>query len=219
MKNKEKNMKIKKFPQSCILVETNGTKILIDPGSVKFDEKFVTSFKSADAILVTHRHSDHINAAVLQTLARPIYSTSEVSAHNPNLSINIIKNGDVFKIGKVQVEVVKALHGFISADGDVLENVGFILDDGKTRLYVTSDTIRFKNNYKADVIFADVTAFDASMNLWGAAQTARDVGARLLIVAHQEGGKVLYDKKQIADYLTQEKVNFLVPEIGQEFEI
>ena len=33
-------MKITKFPQSCILVESKKTKILIDPSSVKYDEKF-----------------------------------------------------------------------------------------------------------------------------------------------------------------------------------
>ncbi len=212
-------MKIKKFPQSCILIETKGTRLLIDAGSVKYDEKFLKDWKTADAVLITHRHSDHINAPVVKSLGLPVYSTSEVASRNPDLQINIIKEKDTFKIGKVKIEVVKAIHGFMLPEGDILENVGFIIDDGKTRLYITSDTIRFNHNYKADVMFADVTAFDASMNLWGAAQTSRDVGAKLLIVAHQERGKMLYDKKQIEDYLTQEKINFIIPEIGQEFEI
>lgn len=212
-------MKIKKFPQSCILIESNKTKILVDPGSVKYDEKFLKDWKSADAILVTHRHSDHINASAVKALGLPVYSTKEVASYNPDLSINLIKEGDTFKIGKVKIEVVKAIHGYMAPGGEVLENVGFMIDDGKTKLYVTSDTIRFPNNFKADVVFADVTAFDASMNLWGAAQTSRETEAKLLIVAHQEGGKMLYDKKQIEDYLTQEKVNFIIPEIGQEFEI
>ena len=62
-------MKVKKFPQSCILIETNGTKILIDPSSVKYDEKFKKDWKTADAILITHRHSDHINASVVNTVS------------------------------------------------------------------------------------------------------------------------------------------------------
>ena len=183
-------MKVKKFPQSCILIETNGTKILIDPSSVKYDEKFKKDWKTADAILITHRHSDHINASVVKELQLPIYSTQEVASFNPTLEINLIK-----------------------------QNVGFIVDDGKTKLYITSDTIRFKNDYKADAVFADVTAFDASMNLWGAMQTTIDAGAKLLIVAHQEAGKMTYEKNEIEKYLANAPIDFIIPEIGQVFEI
>ena len=212
-------MKVKKFPQSCILIETNGTKILIDPSSVKYDEKFKKDWKTADAILITHRHSDHINASVVKELQLPIYSTQEVASFNPTLEINLIKENDVFKIGEATITVVKAIHGFISTDGEIKQNVGFIVDDGKTKLYITSDTIRFKNDYKADAVFADVTAFDASMNLWGAMQTRIDAGAKLLIVAHQEAGKMTYEKNEIEKYLANAPIDFIIPEIGQVFEI
>lgn len=212
-------MKITKFPQSCILVESRKTKLLIDPGTVKFDEKFLKSWKKADAILVTHRHSDHINAVALEKLNVPIYSTKEVAKFYSNLKINIIKNKDNFSIGNINIEVVKAIHGYVLPKGEVKENVGFILDDGNKKLYVTSDTIRFKNNYKADVMFADVTAFDASMNLWGAVTTMKDVSANLLIVAHQDAGQMMYERKQIETYLAEQNINFIVPEILESFEI
>ena len=32
-------MKIIKYPQSCLLVETKGKKILIDPGTLKYKEQ------------------------------------------------------------------------------------------------------------------------------------------------------------------------------------
>lgn len=212
-------MKITKFPQSCILVESKKTKILIDPGTVKFDEKFLKTWKKADAILITHRHSDHINAVVLEKLNVPIYSTKEVSKFYPNLKINIIKQKDNFAIGNINIEVVKAVHGYTFSAGAISENVGFILDDWKKRLYVTSDTIGFKNDYKADVMFADVTAFDVSMNLWGTTKMMQQVGAKLLIVAHQDAGKMMYDKKQIEDYLTEQNINYVIPEILETFEI
>jgi len=212
-------MKITKFPQSCILVESKKTKILIDPGTVKYDEKFFKIWKKADAVLVTHRHSDHINAAVLEKLNVPIYSTKEVSKFYPNLKINIVKQKDNIVIGSMNVEVVKAVHGYMLPKGEVKENVGFILNNGSKKLYVTSDTIRFKNDYKADVIFADVTAFDASMNLWGAVTTMKDVGANLLIVAHQDAGQMMYDKQQIEKYLSDQNINYIIPEILETFKI
>lgn len=50
-------------------------------------------------------------------------------------------------------------------------------------------------------------------------QTSLDVGANLLVVAHQEAGKMIYDKSQIENYLKDSKINFIIPEIGEEFEI
>lgn len=212
-------MKITKFPQSCILIETNGQKILVDPGKTKFEDKFLKYWKTANIILVTHRHGDHFNAEALKKLSAPIYSTKEVQNFEPNLKMNIVKANDKFSVGKVKIEVVKAKHGYMLPAGEIKENVGFIIDDGTTRLYITSDTIRFKNNYKADVMFADITAFDASMNLWGAVATMSEVGAKLLIVAHQDEGKMMYAKSQIEEYLKQQKINYIMPEILQTFEI
>ena len=206
-------MKIKKFPQSCVLVESNNTKILIDPGKVNFDEKFLDDWKTADCVLITHKHSDHINVDVLAELNIPIYSTNEVKQSYQALKINVIKAGSKFKIGSIKIEVVKAVHGYISLMGEITENVGYILDDEKQRFYVSSDTIRFNGieQNKCDVIMIDCTAYDASMNLWGAMQTYNDVQAKLLIIAHQESGKMIYDKKEIEQYLTSNDVNFVIP--------
>ena len=33
-------MKITKFPQSCLLIETKGKKILVDPGNLKYKEEY-----------------------------------------------------------------------------------------------------------------------------------------------------------------------------------
>ncbi len=212
-------MKITKFPQSCILVETQGQKILVDPGKTKFDKAFLDYWKKATAILVTHRHSDHFYGDVLQQLSAPIYSTKEVQNSKPELKIHLVKANDTFSLGKVKIEVVKAVHGYMLPAGEIKENVGFIIDDGKTRLYITSDTIRFKHNYKADIMFADITAFDASMNLWGAVATFNEVGAKLLIVAHQDEGKMFYTKQQIEDFLKQQNVNYVLPEILDVVEV
>ena len=212
-------MKITKYPQSSAILESNGIKILIDPGKVKFDESFLKEWRSVDAVFITHKHSDHCYGEVIEKLGVPIYSTQEVQNANPNLRVNTVKEGDVLKVGSLKVEVVKAVHGYVLASGEIKENVGFIVDDGITRVYFTSDTVRFKNDYKADVLFANVTAFDASMNLWGATATYGEVGAKLLVVAHQDLGKMLYDNSQIETYLTEQNINYIIPEILESFEV
>ncbi len=212
-------MKITKFPQSCILIESNGIKILVDPGTTKYEKKFLENWKRVDAVLITHRHGDHLHKQVLEEFDVPIYSTHEVANFAPNLKINIIKENDIFSIKDIKIEVVKAVHGFVGIAGQIFENVGFVIDDGKTRLYVTSDTICYNHNFKANIIFADITSFDASMNLWGAVETMKEVGAELMIVAHQDGGKTMYKKEEIENYLKEQNVNYIFPEIMQSFEI
>ena len=33
-------MKITKYPQSCLMIETNDKKILVDAGKIKYEERF-----------------------------------------------------------------------------------------------------------------------------------------------------------------------------------
>ena len=57
-------MKITKFPQSCLLIETKEKKILVDPGNLKYKEEYLDIWKQADIILITHKHPDHCNNEV-----------------------------------------------------------------------------------------------------------------------------------------------------------
>lgn len=51
-------MKVTKFGHSCILVEENSVKILLDPGVFSTD---YTDIKDVDALLITHEHQDHFD--------------------------------------------------------------------------------------------------------------------------------------------------------------
>ena len=61
-------MKITKFPQSCLLIETRGKKILVDPGNLKYKEKYFDIWNTVDIILITLKHPDLCNTEVLQKL-------------------------------------------------------------------------------------------------------------------------------------------------------
>ena len=155
-------MKITKFPQSCLLIETKGKKILIDPGVLKYKEEYFDIWNGVDVILITHKHPDHCNTEILQKLNKDkkIYSTNEVKQANEMLDINIIKENDIIDLENIKIEVVHAMHGYqplLKGGKEIYENVGYIVDDGENRLYATSDTICFKNEYKADILCIPVT--------------------------------------------------------------
>jgi len=216
-------MKVKKFPQSCLLFKTTEQLILVDPGSINFNEAFMDEWKKADAVLVTHRHADHIKADKLKEFNTPIYSTKEVSEHYPDLNINIVKENDVIDIGKVKTEVVRAVHGFHprmkANNGEVFENVGFIIDDQTTRAYVTSDTIFFNNNYKADAVFAPVTGTCITMDAATTALFTKEVGAKKLFVVHMDNEIYKTDTEQVRKTLSEQDIDFTIAQNGEEYEV
>lgn len=157
-----------------------------------------------NAIFVTHKHGDHFNKDFLSKTNIPIYSTNEVKNTFPEIKINVIKNGDKLKVGDIEIEVVKAIHGFLpkmKTGGEVLENIGFIVRADGTSIYITSDTICFNNDYTADYLFAPVTGHGISMSAYETSFYTKMVGAKKLIVCHLDNIK-LFPKN--LDYLDEQ---------------
>lgn len=215
-------MKIKKYPQSCLMIETKGRKILIDAGGLKYQDKFFDEWKLADIILITHKHGDHIKKDVVKELNKPIYSTNEVAKTFPEISFNIVKENDVIDFDGIKIEVVKAIHGYnplLKGDKEVLENVGYIIDDGNIRLYTTSDTICFNNDYKCDVVALPVTAHGLTMSSYEAALFSKDLGAKLVLPIHMDNDFYPTDIDFMKKNFEEFNINYKVLEIEEEIEV
>ena len=76
-------MKVKKIGHCCLVVETNGLRIMTDPGSFSTEQ---TEERNIDIVLITHEHGDHIH----------IESLKKVLGNNP--SCKIITNSAVKKL-------------------------------------------------------------------------------------------------------------------------
>ena len=217
-------MKITKFPQSCLLIETKEKKILVDPGNLKYKEEYLDIWKQADIILITHKHPDHCNNEVLEKLNKDItiYSTKEVQEANQNLSIHIIKESDVIELNGIKIEVVHAIHGYqplLKGAKEVYENVGYIIDDGQNRLYTTSDTICFKNEYKADILCTPVTGHGLTMSAFEVALYAKEVGAVLTIPIHMDNPAFPPDLDYIKEMFEKYEVEYEVLENDESIEV
>lgn len=188
-------MNITRYKQSCFLLETNGTKILIDPGSIDFDDNLLKEeWAGIDAVLLTHKHKDHVHVEGIEHLLTngktAIYSTKEVQDAYSSLKISIIAEGEIFQVNDITIEVTTALHGYIpklrEMNIEITENVGFIVDDGSTRFYHTSDTIGFPNEYSCDVLAIPVNNHGLCFGAEDAAMFAAATGATTVIPCHYD---------------------------------
>lgn len=217
-------MKITKLPQSCLLIESKNKKILVDPGKLKYKEEYFNIWNNVDIILITHKHPDHCNSEILEKLNKniPIYTTKEVQIENENLDIKVVKENDVIELEHIKIEVVHAIHGYqplLKGPKEVHENVGYIIDDGEVRVYSTSDTICFRNDYKADVLCVPVTGHGLTMSAFEAALYAKEVGARLTIPVHMDNPAFPPDFEYIKEMFEKYEANYKILENDESIEV
>ncbi len=204
-------MKITKYPQSCFLLETNDKNILVDPGSIGFEESFLEKWKKADCVLITHKHGDHCHAEVLKDFDCPIYATQETQDSYPDLNINLVKEGDVLDLDFAKVEVVKAVHGYIPylrGEKEIHEGVGYIIESEDKRIYFTSDTICFKNDYKCNVLCAPVSAHGLVMSPFEVALFSKELEATLVIPCHMDNPNFPVDVETMKDIFNKQETNY-----------
>lgn len=219
-------MRIVKYPQSCLLIESGDKKILIDPGVIDYEDSFFNEWKKADVILITHKHADHCHEEVIKEMLKEreikIYSSDEVQQAYPSLPVNIVKDRDIFEIEGIKFEVVKGVHGYLphlKGQYEIHENIGFILDVENKKIYITSDTICFKNDYKCDVLAIPVSGHGLVMGPFEAALFAKETGAGLVIPFHMDNPKFPTDLDELKSEFEGNGVNYKLMEVKESLEI
>lgn len=127
-------MRIQHFGHSCVLIETDSARILIDPGA--FSSGFEDQ-RDLDAVLITHQHYDHIDAEKLPGLlaANPgAELITDPGTHETveklRLTARITYPGETLRIGGSTVQVVGGEHAIIHPDIPCVANVGYLVDGG-----------------------------------------------------------------------------------------
>lgn len=126
-------MRIRKFGHSCLLVDTDGVRILIDPGS--YSSGF-ESLSDLDALLLTHQHPDHFDQdRILELLGgseRTAVTADEQTAAQlaeAGRQVRAVHEDDRFPLGPVEVTVHGREHAVIHPDLPNVTNVGYFLAD------------------------------------------------------------------------------------------
>lgn len=127
-------MKIKKFPQSHLVITNNqGKKLIIDPGYLTFQKGFkVENFQGADLYLITHQHADHLGPETIKQVVgeSPVYANEDVVNKLKEAGINHatrVKDRQEFESKGFKITPVDLPH-FEKPGVNMPPNTGFLID-------------------------------------------------------------------------------------------
>jgi L-ascorbate metabolism protein UlaG (beta-lactamase superfamily) len=128
-----RTMKLTKYPQSCLKLEHAGQAVLVDVGTLATAEFRLADFGRLDAVLYTHSHADHFDAALLPELAQAgvaLYGNSNVAEAAGGTKIEIIEDGEELVVAGFKVRAIQMEHCLMT-DGSPagIPNTGFLIND------------------------------------------------------------------------------------------
>ena len=148
----------------------------------------------ADVMLITHHHEDHLDVDALPVISRRTAARFVAPAESvkrlrdlgvPRERITEVRPGSTTDLGCAQVRTVFADHGTLAPDA-----VGFVLDFGFVRVYITGDTAYRPESMteaiqlRPQIIIPVINGAYGNLGSEDAAALSRDTGARVAIPCH-----------------------------------
>ncbi|MGF6833807.1 L-ascorbate metabolism protein UlaG (beta-lactamase superfamily) [Paenarthrobacter sp. TE4293] len=129
-------MLLTKYTHACVRLEKDGKVLVIDPGTFSESGEALTG---ADAVLVTHEHTDHIDRTAVLSALR---SNSALEVHAPagvagtlreeaDIAdrVHISEPGSSFEAAGFNVRTFGGQHAVIHAQLPVVANIGYLVDE------------------------------------------------------------------------------------------
>ena len=125
-------MKITKYPQSCMIIEQNNKRMIIDPGSFVSENYKVSELLPLDLVLITHEHSDHIDKKLLENILKskniPVVANKSTSILLEDMVTNIIEDYEEITLEGFKI-IARELPHVLMVDGSTgPQNTGYIID-------------------------------------------------------------------------------------------
>ncbi|MFI7026921.1 MBL fold metallo-hydrolase [Micromonospora sp. NPDC049900] len=119
-------MRITKYTHSCVRLEHDGGVLVIDPGTWSEPRALV----GADAVLVSHEHTDHIDVLRLAGLGVPVFAPE--GAVLPDLAplpVTRVRAGERFTVVGLAVTAVGGRHATIHGGQPDCVNLAYLVGD------------------------------------------------------------------------------------------
>ena len=135
-------MELTKHTHACVTFEKDGSRVLLDPGTLTPNAAELAA--GAGTILITHEHFDHFDEAAI---AAALEARPELRVYGPAAvvdrwqarrgQVTAVEEGDQFDAGGFDVAVFGGLHASIHQDIPQVANVGYLIDG---RVYHPGDS-------------------------------------------------------------------------------
>jgi L-ascorbate metabolism protein UlaG (beta-lactamase superfamily) len=131
-------MRLTKLEHACLVVEKDGRKLVVDPGS--FTTPLV-DLHDVDAVVVTHEHQDHWTPDQLTHLLASspqavVYGPQGVADAADGFDVHVVADGDTVEAGPFTLSFHGSRHAVIHESIPVVDNVGVLVDG---RLFYPGD--------------------------------------------------------------------------------
>lgn len=135
-------MQITHLGHACVLIESDGTRLLIDPGTYSHGFEDLTGLA---AIAATHQHADHVDPDRLGPLhdANPkahLLLESEAAAAYDDRSVTAVTPGQHLQVGTIAITTVGGRHTTNHDRVPTVGNVGYVLDAAGTTFFHPGDS-------------------------------------------------------------------------------
>jgi len=215
-------MIVKKYLHSCLLLESKGKKLLIDPGAFSFIEGKTSpaDIGPVDIILFTHHHRDHYDPEALEKILslKSAYimageQTAEVIEDN-DFTCERIRAGEVRDMFDFTIRAIEGFHEPLPIA--VVENVSFVINE---TLLHPGDSYAVREAGAIDVLALPVAGPWALVD---ALEFARRLNPKTVIPIHDAGLKDFMLERVYANclhYFERHGIIFHPMELGQVMEV
>lgn len=124
-------MLVTKYPQSCLVVEVQDRRLLIDPGTFFSAAYDLDQLGDLHGVLVTHRHADHLDPALLAPLKAngwPLHGNADVAELVGDGSVRQVISGRPFDVAGLEVIPYDLPHVPLVDGSPGPPNTGFLID-------------------------------------------------------------------------------------------
>lgn len=129
-------MRLTKYTHSCVRLDDAGASLVIDPGSFSGEAELRTALDGVDAVLVTHEHPDHLDAASMTRLLaeRPsmrVWGPASVAEllTDAQHQVVVVGPGESFAAGGLPVTTHGGQHALIHPSIPVVPNVAYVVGE------------------------------------------------------------------------------------------